>query len=482
MLNNWFNIDAFMPHGHCFLWNPGLLWSMVLGNAIIALSYFSIPIALLVTMRRQQSRQIRWIFVMFSAFIFACGMTHVISIVTIWYPDYYLEAVVMVLTAVVSATTAIALWPIVGRARAYVTNQEITNEILMSTNEQLKGSIEALKQHHQDFQALNRMSGYIEVCNDLQEVSTTIIDTLAKLWPESSGSILLMDPRANEFTLAGQWGDAIRCETIGAQACWSYRLSTPFPDSDTQSHHQCLAANCGIKQKKMCWPISAGGETLGLLHLEGLAIPLDERDRTILPLLIERAGFAIYSMRLQQSLEFKSTRDALTELFNRHYMDEALQIEIDRAQRNQDPLSLVMFDLDYFKRLNDTHGHEVGDRALRMFARILRSGLRTGDMACRYGGEEFVLILPATDLDQAAEIADRIRGVLATSTAESDIDPAFANMTASAGVASLSPACSTAKDLIHHADQALYQAKEAGRNQVRAVRDPEPVRQAAPAV
>ncbi len=482
MLNNWFNIDSFMPHGHCFLWNPGLLWSMVLGNAVIALSYFSIPIALLVTMRRQQSRHMKWVFVMFSAFIFACGMTHVIRIVTIWYPDYYLEAVVMVATAVVSATTAIALWPIVGRARAYIANQEITTEILMNTNQQLKESIGALKQHHVDFQALNRMSGYIEVCNDLEEVSTTIIDTIAQLWPESSGSIFLLDPRANEFTPAGQWGEATQGETIEAHTCWSYRLSTPFPDKDTQIHHQCLAANCGIRRKKMCLPVSAGGETLGLLHLEGIAIPLDERARTILPLLVERAGFAIYSMRLQQSLEFKSTRDALTELFNRHYMDEALQIEIDRAQRSQDELSVVMFDLDYFKRLNDTHGHEIGDRALRMFARILRSSLRTGDMACRYGGEEFVLILPTADLDQATEIADRIRVVLATSTAEPDIDPAFANMTASAGVASLSPDCATAKDLLNQADQALYQAKEAGRNQVRSLRDPLPVRQAAPAV
>ena len=482
MLSNWFNIDSFMPHGHCFLWNPGLLWSMVIGNAVIALSYFSIPVALLVTMRRQQSKQMKWIFAMFSVFIFACGMTHVVSIVTIWYPDYYLEAVVMVATAVVSATTAIALWPIVGRARAYVANQEITTEILMNTNKQLKESIGALKQHHVDFQALNRMSGYIEVCNDLQEVSTTIVDTLAKLWPESSGSIYLMDPRANEFTPAGRWGDAARGETIDAQACWSYRLSSPFPDSDTQSHHQCLAAGCGARQKKMCLPISAGGETLGLLHLEGISIPLDERAQTILPLLVERAGFAIYSMRLQQSLEFKSTRDALTELFNRHYMDEALQIEIDRSQRNQDELSLVMFDLDYFKRLNDSHGHEVGDRALRMFARILRSSLRTGDMACRYGGEEFVLILPATSLDQATEIADRIRGVLASSTAEPDIDPAFSGMTASAGVASLTPDCATAKELIHVADLALYQAKENGRNQVRAARDPVPVRQALPAV
>ncbi len=481
MPNNWFNIESFMPHGHCFLWNPGLLWSMVLGNAVTALAYFSIPIALLIAMRGQQSKRVRWIFVMFSAFIFACGMTHVIRIVTIWYPDYYLEAVVMVATAVVSATTAIALWPIVGRARAYVANQEITTEILMNTNKQLKESIGALQQHHRDFQALNRMSGYIEVCNDLQEVSTTIIDTIAGLWPESSGSIFLMDPRANEFTPAGYWGEAARGEAIEAQACWSYRLSTPFPDSETQSHHQCLAANCGIKRKKMCLPISAGGETLGLLHLEGLAIPLDERAQTMLPLLVERAGFAIYSMRLQQSLEFKSTRDALTELFNRHYMDEALQIEIDRAQRTQDDLSLVMFDLDYFKRLNDTHGHEIGDRALRMFARILRSSLRTGDMACRYGGEEFVLILPATDLDRATEIAERIRGVLAASTAEPDIDPAFANMTTSAGVASLSPSCTSAKDLVHQADQALYQAKEAGRNRVCAVRDPVPVR-AAPAV
>lgn len=465
-LGQWFNTDNFMPHGHCYLWRPGLLWTMVVANAVIGLSYFSIPIALLVAMRKRKKDKMRWILAMFGAFILACGATHFVTIYVIWEPNYYLDAGVKVFTAAISLFTAVALWPIVARAQAYVSNQELTTNVLIGNNAKLKESVAVLQQQQFDFQAINKMSDYLQVCGTIDESCATIVQTLSRLWPESSGALYLVADELEEFTLGGKWGGGKHAQTIHPNACWSYRLARPFPDNDEQTNLGCSAANCGVMEGKSCMPIIAGGETLGLLHVAGLDESSKERAGVILPLLIERAGFAIYSIRLRQSLEFKSTRDSLTDLFNRRYLDEALGVEINRACRSGKPLSLVMFDLDYFKKLNDAHGHDAGDEALRVFARVLRDGLRAGDIACRYGGEEFALILPGANLEQALEIAERVRASLEEGTSGAYADPSLSGLTVSAGVATLDSSASDAAALLIQADQALYEAKRGGRNQV----------------
>lgn len=470
-LGHWFSTEYFMPHGHCFLWRPGLLWSMVVSNAIIALSYFSIPVALLITMRKRKKDKFRWVLAMFGAFIFACGTTHVVDIYTIWIPNYYLEAGVKIITAVVSFITAVALWPLVGRAEAYVANQELTTNVLIGNNSKLKHSISKMQQQQFDFQAINKMSDYLQVCNNIEETGATIIQTLSRLWPDSSGALYLMSPDNTEFSLGGNWGRSTHNEIIQPDGCWSFRLARPFPDSNDQTSLGCSVAGCGVMGKKTCLPIIAGGETLGLLHIQELEDSTRERAAVILPLLIERAGFAIYSIRLRQSLEFKSTRDSLTELFNRRYLDEALGVEIKRSGRNAAALSVIIFDLDHFKELNDRFGHDAGDEALRAFAGLLQANLRAGDIACRYGGEEFVLILPGTDLGPASEIAERIRVNLESSTEGAFCEPYMANLTVSGGIASIPLHGDDAETLIHAADQALYLAKKAGRNRIEVAED-----------
>jgi PAS domain S-box-containing protein len=112
----WFNNAGFMPHGHCYLWTPALLWTFVIADAVIVLSYFSIPFGLLYFVKKRQDLQFNWIFKLFSAFIFACGMTHLISIWTIWNPDYWLDAAAKAITALISLVTMALLWPLIPRA------------------------------------------------------------------------------------------------------------------------------------------------------------------------------------------------------------------------------------------------------------------------------------------------------------------------------------------------------------------------------
>ena len=166
--------------------------------------------------------------------------------------------------------------------------------------------------------------------------------------------------------------------------------------------------------------------------------------------------------RLNQELARLSVTDPLTGLFNRLMIDQTLNIEIQRAQRTGQPLSVIMLDLDHFKQVNDGFGHQVGDQVLVTLAKLLRLRTRKIDVAGRWGGEEFLVICPHTSLDGALALAESVR-----TTIDSHLFESVSHVTASLGVSSYL-AGDTGKDLVARADAALYAAKKAGRNQVQA--------------
>jgi diguanylate cyclase (GGDEF)-like protein/PAS domain S-box-containing protein len=179
--------------------------------------------------------------------------------------------------------------------------------------------------------------------------------------------------------------------------------------------------------------------------------------------------------RLTEELLRLSHTDGLTGLFNRRHFDEILVAEYLRAQRSRRPLALVVCDVDHFKRFNDVHGHDQGDRVLKFVAGLLQADLRGYDAACRYGGEEFVLVLPDADLAAGRAVAERVRRMVE----HSEIDGL--RVTISLGVAALPAAgCDSPQGLFAAADAALYRAKQDGRNRVRAAADA-PVAAATPA-
>lgn len=171
--------------------------------------------------------------------------------------------------------------------------------------------------------------------------------------------------------------------------------------------------------------------------------------------------------RLEEDLRRTSTTDALTGLYNRRFLDATLNAEFVRSERSLTPLSVLMMDIDYFKKFNDTHGHDQGDRVLRMVARCMREQVRSFDFPCRYGGEEYVAILPGMSSQAAFKVAEAIR----TKVAETEVDGL--NVQLSIGVATF-PGITAAKSeaLIEAADAALYRAKETGRNRVTVAVDP----------
>jgi diguanylate cyclase (GGDEF)-like protein len=164
----------------------------------------------------------------------------------------------------------------------------------------------------------------------------------------------------------------------------------------------------------------------------------------------------------EERLRDQATHDPLTGLYNRHAMDEALQRELVRARANRSPVAVIMADLDRFKSVNDTHGHRAGDEVLRAFGALILQRTRRGDVCCRYGGEEFLLILPGLGEQQAFARAEDLRNALACGSIH--IEGATLRVTASFGLAVFPQHGATAQALIEAADQALYRAKENGRD------------------
>jgi diguanylate cyclase (GGDEF)-like protein/PAS domain S-box-containing protein len=229
-----------------------------------------------------------------------------------------------------------------------------------------------------------------------------------------------------------------------------------------------IRANLGV-------PITIKGETIGFLTLDsGTPNVFTARDAERLRAFVDQAAIAIENARLYAEVQELAITDVLTGLFNRRGLFQLGEREVERALRFQHALSVVMLDIDYFKRVNDSFGHPTGDRVLRALANCCRGLVRNVDVVARYGGEEFILLLPETDLASAAQVAERLRQsveqmlVLADTGENGEGGPV--QVTASLGVVGLTPETQNLVALLTRVDQALYAAKQAGRNRI-AVRE-----------
>jgi diguanylate cyclase (GGDEF)-like protein len=174
---------------------------------------------------------------------------------------------------------------------------------------------------------------------------------------------------------------------------------------------------------------------------------------------------ALANLKLRELLRNQSIRDALTGLYNRRYLEESLNRELQRAKRADRSLSMVMLDLDHFKHFNDTFGHQVGDILLKEVAGAIKGRVRAGDLACRYGGEEFSLILSEVDTEGTVKCAESIREAIKHLSLHHR-GQTLGTITVSAGIASYPAHADNSEDLIRAADEALYQAKKAGRDRI----------------
>jgi diguanylate cyclase (GGDEF)-like protein len=223
----------------------------------------------------------------------------------------------------------------------------------------------------------------------------------------------------------------------------------------------------------VCEPLTAQGEVIGMLHIQsstprtmpevaGLSGATDLPERLVATL-AENLAMALSNLNLREVLRLQSIRDPLTGLFNRRYMEETFERELGRVKRNQAGLTVIMFDVDHFKKYNDSYGHHAGDAVLSHIGSYLKTNVRSEDIPCRYGGEEFLLIMPGLSADGALRRAESIRTGIAHLTVENRGQP-LPKVTVSMGVAAFPAHGDSASTIIQAADEALYRAKRNGRN------------------
>lgn len=320
-----------------------------------------------------------------------------------------------------------------------------------------------LKEINADLDLVRRMSDRLPACADEAEFSTVIQNFAPQLTPNQRGALYLVNNSNNVLHAGGAWGGPISSqEQFSPADCWALRRGQEHVSGPDHIEVPCAHVTQDDDRTHWCVPLVAQSETVGLLYLEGKR-PL--RDLDTVHVLSETIALALVNLRLREKLRSQSVRDPLTGLYNRRYLDETLEIEFARAIRSKGQICAIMLDIDHFKAFNDTFGHEAGDAVLKAVAEVLASSMRRGDVAGRFGGEEFLLIMPGVDGDRAFARADAMR----ESIAKLDLSHGgrkLGGVTASFGVATFPKDGETSQTLLHAADNALYAAKDAGRNRV----------------
>jgi diguanylate cyclase (GGDEF)-like protein len=300
-----------------------------------------------------------------------------------------------------------------------------------------------------------------------------ITRVVPSLFAGDAGAVYELGEGSVAVEAVAVWGDPPPARRVfSPEDCWALRLERVHVMDGSASELRCPHIEEAAAEGMVCAPLAAEGVSLGVLHLQLRRIDPERQRATrladgerLIRSLAEQLELALANFRLRETLREQSARDQLTGLFNRRYMEESLDRELMRASRQGYSLGLLMMDLDHFKDLNDGFGHAAGDRVLRAVGDFLESSVRGDDVACRFGGEEFVVILPRASLDDTRRRAEALRKGMKGLRLEPS-EPSLPSVTISIGVSCSSDHGETGKQLIYAADVALYRAKAGGRDQV----------------
>jgi diguanylate cyclase (GGDEF)-like protein len=313
---------------------------------------------------------------------------------------------------------------------------------------------------------LSELGELLQTCRTLDEACRVIERLVSRLFSTASGAVYLLRSSQNLLEAAATWGQPASESFFAPDDCWALRRGRIYRLTDSADGPPCGHAPALASKGSLCVPLMARSEALGLLYLSfpeptSAADPIEQ----LATMVAESIALAVANLRLHESLQHQSIRDPLTGLFNRRYMEESFEREIRRATRAQQPVTVLMLDLDQFKLFNDTYGHGAGDRLLQEVGHVLQTSSRGEDIACRYGGEEFTLILPGLSLSQAKAYANVVRERISHVRVEYRRER-LAPVTVSVGIAVFPAHGHTADAVLAAADTALYRSKHAGRNRV----------------
>ena len=357
------------------------------------------------------------------------------------------------------------LW---GLARENRRSQALEREAQTSLRE-LADAMEQRGRLSEQRRMIGAYAGLLQSCQSLEEAMRVTAQLFADMLQQAGGRCYVLRASQNLAETAATFGQEtlLSDNLMPPDSCWGLRRGQPHrsgPGTGTVRCAHLHVEDSADDAWTLCVPLIAQGASLGLLHVNG-AGQGNDGDVAMIEAIAEQLSLAMVNLQLRESLRVQSLRDPLTGLYNRRYLEESLQREVLRCERRGLTLSVLMLDVDHFKRFNDQHGHAAGDAMLASVAQTLRAMTREEDFACRYGGEEFTVVLPETDSTGAQRRAEEIRKAIAATTVlhlRKQLGPA----TASIGIATFPADARTPNKLLELADAALYRAKAAGRDRV----------------
>jgi diguanylate cyclase (GGDEF)-like protein len=389
------------------------------------------------------------------------GAAHAKSIATLQINGGALLALLFV-----SVATGLAQWEIIRRRKVEIVLQDTYGKIAANLEESQKIG------HEQNI--LGDLAARLQSCLNLAEGLPFICRSMESLFPHECGSVYLTSSSRNVMETAASWGLRIETATsFAADECWALRRGRLQVVDASDALVRCRHLTRDAGPDAICLPLAGQRETLGVMCLYCPSVGnlkatpssgIHSLNRIRLVTLVgAQISLAVANLKLQETLRDQSIRDPLTGLFNRRYMEESLAREFPRAKRKKSPLSVMMIDIDNFKQFNDTYGHGLGDLLLAEFGRFLGTNIRGEDIACRYGGEEFTLILPDAPIEGASMRAKALsQGARLISIPLKD--GGTSKITISIGLAVYPEHGATPETVLRAADAALYQAKSAGRD------------------
>lgn len=357
-----------------------------------------------------------------------------------------------------------------------ITEHKLMEAQLQKANENLTQSVHQLQHRNQDITRLSQLSYRLQGCFTLDEAERAIAEMVPPIFPNSIGGIITkLSPfdsqldRESKLRFLTSWGEGSGCnlKNLSTADCpaWTSGQRYFICDLNLCSLRENISPEIS-KGSSCCIPMVLQGQTIGLLYLSWPELAEITQEKQDLAMTVaEHIGLALVNLTVRETLKNQSIRDPLTGLFNRRYLQESVAEEIQRATKKQQSIGMIMLDVDYFKKFNDTFGHQAGDKVLQAIAQLLMRSIRNVDLACRYGGEEFLVILVGANLAVTQARAEALRSGVKLLRLEHQGE-SLGSITCSFGVASFPEHGQTLGDLVAVADTALYEAKKLGRDRV----------------
>ncbi|HLY93127.1 MAG TPA: diguanylate cyclase [Candidatus Angelobacter sp.] len=342
----------------------------------------------------------------------------------------------------------------------------IAEQTALNAQTKLEGSLQQLQVETESGRLLNDLQANLQICINPPEAYEVLGGYAQRFVPNSAGAVFAIDSSRNLMGVMASWGDSLSPtqHILSPEDCCAMRGSRLHLRMEASQGLSCRHFSGSIPDAYLCLPLAALGETLGILHI---SVPNSDVFTPQRLALIQQSGeyaaLRLANLRLREKLHDQSIRDPLTGLYNRRFLEAALEQELHRSSRHHTGLGVIMADIDKFKSFNDSFGHNAGDIVLKEIGALFRRSVRTEDIVCRYGGEEFLIVLPDTTLESVRERTEVMRDAIEKLDLQ-HAGHALGKITASFGISFSQDGVLTPDILLRYADEALYESKRRGCN------------------